>query len=143
MTYYTYIKPTQQPFDAGMDSSNRRQFAFNVIAHKESSVTLLEELAKILQSAGVGSIHASGNPAANAILTTSGATLGTGDGPYLVIVETPGLGPDHTQNETSPPAYAQPGAQIMVTAKLYSAARAMAFAAYNAFCAVTNATVVP
>lgn len=63
------------------------------------------------------------------ILLSSKTVVPAGDGPYMVIIETGGSGPDRTQNNT---ATQRPTAQISVRATSYPIARAMLYAAYNA-----------
>lgn len=90
----------------------------------------LDELANrlVAQSVGVKGSN---------IFLGSGAEIPTGDGPYLSLTETGGSAPTRIHNAAS--AHTQrPTAQIVVRAKSYSTALAMARAAYNALDGIFN-----
>ncbi len=78
------------------------------------------------------------------LFASSAATIPTGDGPYITVVETGGTAPTRKQNQTSA-ATQRPTAQILCRAKTYAAARAKAWAAYQAldgtFNIVLNSTM--
>ena len=82
----------------------------------------LDEIAAKLVAKGVG-------VSGTSIFVSSKAVIPTGNGPYLVLIETGGSGPARTQNDT---ATQRPTAQISVRAVAYPTARTMLKAAYDA-----------
>lgn len=92
-----------------------------------------DDLVVLYVAAGVG-------VAGTTIFKSSKAAIPDGDGPYLSLTPTGGAGPKRTHNAVATPAYQRPSAQIVCRAKTWTAARAMARAAYSASF-VTNATV--
>lgn len=66
------------------------------------------------------------------------ASVPKGAGPYLLIRETSGPGPDKIHNQLRPPAYVRPQAQLMSIAEDPVLARRMIDAAYRVLCARTN-----
>ncbi len=134
MSFYQTILPLQEPFDGGLDDNNRTKILFNILAVKTPSDTFVEEVAKKLEDAGVGTRNVS-------IFATSLANIPQDEGPYLSIMETGGTGPLRNHNSSSP-AWQRPGAQIVARGSDYSAARTMARAAYDALVAVVNVNLV-
>lgn len=63
------------------------------------------------------------------LFTSSKASIPSGDGPYMTLLETGGSGASLTHNDT---ATEHPTAQILARASTYPAARAMCAAAYMA-----------
>jgi hypothetical protein len=95
----------------------------------------VDDIATVLVSAGVGVIYTS-------IFASTKATIPTGDGPYLSIIETPGMEPDYMHSSVPNTLdYKRPAAQILVRARNYSAAQTMARAAFNALAAVRMQTI--
>jgi hypothetical protein len=95
----------------------------------------LDEIAAKLAAAGVGTVGVN-------IFLGSGAVIPPlpAAGPFMSITETGGSAPLRIQNVTG--AHVQrPTAQIMVRAASYSAARAMAKAAYDALDGIWNTTL--
>jgi hypothetical protein len=133
--YQQIIMLQSEPYDLGVDERNRSKWQFNVMATKTASQTFVEELAKVLATAGVGTYNVN-------IFGTSKAAIPTGDGPYLSIIPTGGPGPVRIHNQPAP-AYPRPTAMIVVRGTVNSQARAMAFAAYDAIAKVVNQTVTP
>lgn len=83
----------------------------------------IEEIEAKLVADGVG-VHGT------SIILGRKGVIPAGDGPFMSLVETGGIGPTRIHNQ--PGANTQrPTAQIMVRAKLSSTARAMAKAAYE------------
>lgn len=127
------------PSDIGLDENKRAMYSFNITAVKSYSEVFLEEIIGLLVAAGVGVFGTSifggrksklpdpEDHEPNAILT---------------IIATGGATPERTHNEISPPAYQRPSAQIVARASSQSAARAMAWDAYNALVGIRNQTVV-
>lgn len=136
MTQYLGIDPVQVPFDLGLDDAGRSMVVFNVNAMCEHTTTFLEEIASVLVDAGVGTLGVN-------IFATSDATIPSGNGPYLSIIETPGAPPLHIHNQRVPAGLEQPAAQIVVRSNNYGPARTMAWAAYSALLAVINEPVTP
>lgn len=91
----------------------------------------VDDLGTVLVNAGVGTLGTN-------IFAGTAATIPTGAGPYLSIIETPGLAPELVQNADS---YRHPSVQILVRAKSPSAANTMARAAYNALRVIQNQTI--
>jgi hypothetical protein len=135
MPFYMWIRPTQEPFNPGMTPPGHAELIFNIQVRKEPSATFVEELIKILVTAGVGVLNTN-------IFAGNSSMIPVGDGPYLTIVPTGGLAPVYVQNLTTP-RHVRPSASINVQAKNFEAARTMAQAAYDAFVAVVNVDVVP
>jgi len=135
-TYYKWIKTTNEPADVlGVDEKGRIQYSFNVMANKVSSQTFLEEMISVLVNAGVGVLN----------ITLFGSSVARlPDDPskwFVTLRETGGAPPERTHNQTSPPAYVQPAAQVIIHAPTTSVAKATAWAAYNALAAVKNVTI--
>jgi hypothetical protein len=137
MTWFREIEMVQEPFDNGLDASGRAQSAFNIAAIKRSSGTFLEEIIKILVTAGVGVYGTTIFDTSKTILPEGGATA------FLSIVETSGSPAERTQNSTTLPAYPQPSAQITARATNYTDARALARAAYVALAPIRNVDISP
>lgn len=137
-TYYKWINSINEPADIlGLDEHERVQYSFNVIANKQSSPTFLEEMIRVLVNAGIGVLNTT-------IFASSAAKLP--DDPtkwFVTLRETGGAAPEKTHNQTSPPTYVQPAAQVIVHAPTTVAAKAKAWAAYNALVAVKNTTINP
>jgi hypothetical protein len=125
----------QEPFPIGADASGRARLAFNILVTKTVSDTFAEEIVSILTAAGVGTYGTN-------IFIGDVVDIPTGDGPYLSVMETGGLSGLRIHEQTRP-AYSRPGAQLIVRATTYDAARTMARAAHNALAAVSNAVVTP
>lgn len=132
--WYLDLSPLQEPFDVGLDEAGRAQCGFNVVARKRPSGMWVQELIAVLVGAQVGVEKVN-------VFATSAATIPTGDGPYLSIRPTGGAAPEGTHNDGAA-AYRRPGAQVLVRAKSWVAAEAMAIKAYDALVAVRNRQVV-
>jgi len=94
------------------------------------------DLVEILESANVGTLNQDifvSTKAVIPILVSGAATV--------QIVETPGSGPERTQNSVIRPAYIRPSAQIRTRAGTPAQARAKAQECYDAFVGVRNAIV--
>lgn len=85
-------------------------------------MSFLDEIAARLVAQGVGTLGTD-------IFISSKAVIPTGNGPYLVLVETGGSGAAMTQNNT---ATERPTAQISCRASTTPAARAKLMLAYTA-----------
>ncbi len=135
MSFYQGITPLQEPFDLGKDDKDRQQVAFNIRVVKTASNTFLEELVKILVTAGVGVFNTN-------IFASTAVAIPKGEEPYLMIIETGGAAPLKIQNQDAP-AYPRPTAKIIVHAAKYSDARTMSRAAYDALAVVKNQAITP
>lgn len=138
MTDYLTISPQQEPFDLGTDDAGRALYVVNFLALKRPSATFLQELIRILVSAGVGVENVS-------IFASSRAVIPDGSEPLappaiLHLKATGGTGPIGTHND-GPGAYRRPGVQLLVHGETTQAAAAMAYAAYNALVGVRNQAV--
>jgi hypothetical protein len=132
---YLDVDVLQEPFPIGLDASQRVRLAFNLIVTKTESDTFSEELVAIMVAASVGVYGTN-------IFISGAADIPTGDGPYLSVNETGGFRGLRIHDQARP-AYPRPGAQIVVRATTYDAARTMARAAHNALSAVKNTVVTP
>ena len=135
MSFYQEIAPLQEPFDLGKDEKGRQRVVFNIRVVKTASNTFLEELIKVLVTAGVGTLNTD-------IFASTAVAIPADEGTYLLIVETGGTAPGRIQNQIAP-AYPRPTAKITVRAIKYVDARTMARAAYDALAAVRNQTITP
>ena len=136
MTWYLSIMPVQEPFDFGGGQKGRAELSFNVEVTKVFSTTLLEELVKILENAGVGTRNVN-------IFGSSAAYDPSDAGPYLFLTVAGGPIPINTHNQISPPAYVRPTVKVTVRGDNYGAVETMVNAAYVALSAVRNVNVVP
>jgi len=75
------------------------------------------------------------------IFLSSMTVIPTGAGPYLLLRETGGSGPERTQNVTSGAAYQRPSLQYVAVASTYTAARTLARSFYDAMVGVRNETL--
>lgn len=135
MARYLSMVPVTPPHDFGVDDQGRAVVGFNLRTTKVDSATFLEEVVKVLTTAGVGTYGTN-------IHTTSFHAVPNGDGPFLAVRETGGIEGLKVHNQPAP-AYPRPSAQIVVRAATYAAARTMAKAAYDALAAVVNQAVTP
>lgn len=87
-------------------------------------MALLDDIGARLVAQGVGTLGTN-------IFSSSKAVIPTGNGPYLTVIENPGIAPTRTQNQSAA-ASRRPMIQIMVRASTYAAAQTMAQAAYTA-----------
>jgi hypothetical protein len=99
-----------------------------------------DDIVTLFQEANVGVLNASTGTGifvstkANVPLAPSGAAT-------VTIVETPGSGPERTQNSVIRPAYIRPSAQILVRAATSKIAKGKAYECYNALVGIRNALV--
>lgn len=98
-----------------------------------------DDLVTLFQDAGAGTLNA----ATNGIFVSTKATvpLASSGAATITITETPGAGPERTQNSVIRPAYIRPQAQILVRAATAKLARAKAYECYNAVVGVRNVLV--
>jgi Bacteriophage minor capsid protein len=95
-------------------------------------MTFLDDLAARAVALGLGVIGTT-------LFMSSKAVIPAGAGPITSMTETGGSGPGFIHNQTTP-AYHQPGAQIMVRAATYPAAKTRADELHAAF-TLHNATL--
>ena len=96
-------------------------------------MAFLDDLASVLQTAGVGTIGTD-------IFLSSAAVIPQGNGPYITLAETGGMAPTRVANYRVPNTQ-RPTAQVLVRASTYPAARTMIDAAYFALDGIFNATL--
>lgn len=103
-------------------------------------MSFIDDMAARLVSRSVGTLGAT-------IFESSAAAIPSGAGPYLTLSETGGVAPTRVQNKTSA-ATQRPTAQVLVRAgrvpgvqEAWPAARAMAWAAYQALDGIYNLTI--
>jgi hypothetical protein len=92
-------------------------------------VTFLDEIKARAVAQGIS---------AAVIFLSSMTVIPVGAGPYLLLRETGGSGPERTQNVTAGAAYQRPGLQYVAVASTYAAARTLARAFYDAMIGVRN-----
>jgi hypothetical protein len=78
--------------------------------------------------------------AAKDVLKSTKSAIPAGDGPFLSIIQTPGIAPTRIQNQTAA-ATRRPTAQVVARAATYPAARAKAEAAFAALDGRFNVTI--
>jgi hypothetical protein len=134
--FYQSIKARQRPRGLGADPDGRAMLVFNIDVRKRPSTTFLEELVKILTTAGVGTFNTN-------IFAGEAARIPSGDspGPFLLLVDTSSLSDHETHNALPGGSYEQPSASVTVIARTYVAARTMALAAHGALRVVRNQDV--
>lgn len=135
MIWYREIVPVNQPTDIGLDPNGRGQVVFTVNTVKGISLQLEEELISVLEVASVGTFETN-------IFASSRAQIPAEGGPYLTVRAEGGATPLNIHNDQGP-AYPRPAATITVVAPTYSAARAMAWAAWNALSVIRNRDITP
>src|SRR5262245_55870658 len=94
--------------------------------------TWLEDIGTVLAGAGVAT------EGVDLFYSTQSAPGPLASGAYLVVIETGGTPPEHTQNSTGLPAYVFPGAQVTAVGYSYAEARALGRATYAALTRVRN-----
>lgn len=82
-----------------------------------------EDLRTLIEAAGLGTFGTS-------LFFGSKATIPTGDGPFVSLIETGGATPEGTHNSTAKPAYVRPSVQVVARAKKRDDARNRAQALY-------------
>lgn len=97
-------------------------------------MAFLDDLVTVCVAAGLGTYGTNIFVGLKAALPSDGT-------PFLLIIGTGGLGPMNTLDKVSPPAYHQPGAQIVARAADYVDAETLIRAAYLAVIAVCNKTI--
>ena len=137
-TYLEILGP--RPFENGVDDNDRIQFTMNFEGKAGGPVgQWAYDLQKILADAGLSTI----NPAASRDTWIGPeATLGTGDGPYIRIVETGSV----LSEESHTPSASEIenlSAQITVSAQSRSAAETRALAVWRAINQTRSVTVTP
>jgi hypothetical protein len=80
-------------------------------------------------------------PANTVVYLTSGASIPPGNGPYVSLIETPGLSEVRTQNMVATPAYERPHMQVVVRSSDYLLARVICHKIYRALRGVRNQLV--
>ena len=136
MTYFRKIEPVSSPFVVGTDDNGRIEMACNFQIECEYTATLPNIIQDMLVDAGLGTFGTD-------IGVSPLWTVPTGDGPYILITETGGLGHDKTHNETWPPAYIQPRIQLWVVGAGYQAVAAVMNTASATLGAVRNQDITP
>jgi hypothetical protein len=135
MAWYLKIDVIQEPGDGGLDVSGRPTVKFNIMAEKVHSDTFVEEVVKILVTAGVGTFVGQNRN----IFVSSAASIPDGAGPYLSIHETGGTAADKTHNDGA--KYRHPALQITTRARDWVDARRMAARAHSALINISNQTL--
>lgn len=135
MTRILDINVLQEPFDQGLDTNERAQCGFNILAMKGTVTdTWLEEVTAILVGGGVA--------LSSIYVSTKAPSPSEPTATFLTIVETAGLSGGRIHNQIAP-AYPRPAARIVAHAPTYATARTLARLAYSALAGVRNATVTP
>jgi len=92
-----------------------------------------EDLATLFAEQGVVATE-------NDVFIGLSALMPDGDGPYLVVVETSGTGPEYRQ-DVAGPSMEMPGAQVVARGMDRAGARALAWSAWTAASQVRNRTI--
>lgn len=90
------------------------------------------DLIVLLQSAGLGLIYGTN------LFKGPKAKIPAGDGPFVSLIRTGGLGSEGTHNSVDVPAYERPTAQIIVRATNYDDAETMAQQLYDFLWPIQN-----
>lgn len=135
MTFYREVNAAQEPFPGMHPDGKRVMFQFNIAAAKETSDTLEEELAKRIADNTTFTRNVD-------IFIGPKAVVPTGDGPYLLISLTGGVGPDWIHNSNAP-NIKNPSIQITVVALDYDVAKVAAHRAYDTLLLVRNVELSP
>lgn len=127
---YRRIDMLQEPLDIGLDDNGRVRYVFNIQAKKTPSEVFEEEIARVLELAGI---------APGVIFATTAATIPDGETANIHIVATGGASPEEIHNEIG--AYPRPTAKLTARAGKAKDARALAYQAYNALKVIRNEVI--
>ncbi len=145
MTAYLEILGPR-PFENGVDDNDRIQFTMNFEAKAEGPVgQWAYDLQKILADVtptALSQITTTPDPPGRDTWIGPEATLGTGDGPYIRIVETGSVLSEESHNSASSEVEML-SAQITVSAQSRSAAETRALAVWRAINQTRSETVTP
>jgi len=133
-TRYIEILADQSPISYGSDENKRALYSLNFRARVGAeAVEIAEDMIKILQDKGeVMTPRTISFIGANAILPT-------GDGPYVQIIVSGGIGPDRWHDGG---VIARPSIQMVVRAKDLTVARAKAHSIWSNLDGTRDVTVV-
>jgi hypothetical protein len=135
MTFYEEITGLP-PFDLGSkDVAGRAQCVLNINAKKNASVTFLEEVIKVITTAGLGTLNVDLFATSNAILPSTGT--------ITTITQSAGAPSLRSHNNISPAWRERPAAKIIVHAVDYVDASAKATLIMNALGAIRNVGITP
>lgn len=127
---YRRINMEQEPLDIGLDDNGRVRVVFNIQATKTPSKVFEEEIAVILELAGI---------APDVIFASTAHTAPDGDDAVISIVATGGASPEEIHNEIG--AYPRPTAKLTARGKKYKEVRALAYNAYDALKVIRNEVI--
>lgn len=132
MSRYLSITSVQRPFPFDVDDNNRVIFAVNFEAVAAAAVDKWEEeLADKIVDAGLGTLGTD-------LFIGPKATIPTGDGPYIFIIDTGGTAPTETHDGSR---YERLSAQVTVRAKSYATARTRILAIWRELDSTYNTTI--
>ena len=132
MSKYLSITANQRPAQIGADENNRVVFSVNFSAMAQAPVEQWEEeIVKVLNTAGLATLGTD-------TFVGPTATIPTGNGPYLSIMDTGGTAPVETHDGLT---YERLSVQVLIRALSYTIARTRALAVWRALKAVRNQTV--
>lgn len=117
MTLYLEILSNHEPFPFNVDKNNRDMFSSNFRVRAVAPISDFErEVRKILEDAGLVTV----TPAASRdVFIGPNATMPTGIGPYVTIINSGGVATHESHNGTK---HERPSVQIVVRGE-YEAAR--------------------
>ena len=127
---YLNIDMLQEPLDIGLDPNGRARVVFNIQVKKTPSKVFEEEIAAILELAGI---------APGVIFASTAHTAPDGKAAVISIVATGGALPEEIHNEIG--AYPRPTAKLTARAGKYKDARALAYQAYDALKVIRDDTI--
>lgn len=135
MSFYQEILAVQSPFDIGSDENKRKMFSVNFDVMATAPVTDFErEMGKLINDASLGTFGTD-------MFIGTEAILPTGDGPFVLIINTGGEAPESTQNAAAGHTYELLSFQIVTSARGYDAAKTRALAVWRTLDGVRNTTV--
>lgn len=120
--YYFQILAVQEPFAIGYDVNNRNMFSVNFRGKASGTLSELEDdVIAILEDAGLVVPNVT-------VIIGPRKTIPDGDGPYVLVKSTGGVGPDETHDGVKTRNFSF---QVTVYAKSYTAGRTKANAIWQ------------
>lgn len=132
MSKYIEILARQRPSIINVDLHGHLMFSCNFDAKAQAPVEKLEEeMAKIISNAGLGVLGTT-------IFVGPNAQIPTAAGPYITIIDTGGLPPEETHDDS---VYERLTFQVVVSGTSFHATRTRALAIWRALDGLRNTTV--
>lgn len=139
MPLYLQILANQEPFPIGStDADKRARISCNYACMVDGEHNVEIDIKDLLVNRGLGVFATSGVVTPNSIFIGHKATIPTGDGPYILILATGGLGQLETHNYTK---QTRPWVQIIVYATNYQLGMQKALAIKSAIGSLRNVRI--